>query len=89
MKFDHISLSEVKNFFDAVVERLAASENEKSTSVLVESDLRVFIIRFMESGLALFFGFPKDRLKEKNEQIPSLYNKVLAFSSQLRSMIES
>ena len=88
-RFEHITLSEVKEFFDAVVERLAASKNETSTSVLVESDRRVFIIRFMESGLALFFGFPKDRLSEKNEQIPSLYNKVLAFSSQLRSMIES
>ncbi|MFX1282056.1 MAG: ADP-ribosylation factor-like protein [Promethearchaeota archaeon] len=88
-KFDHISLSEVKNFFDAVVERLANSESQRSTSVLVESDRRVFIIRFMESGLALFFGFPKERLREKNEQIPSLYNKVLAFSSQLKSMIES
>jgi GTPase SAR1 family protein len=88
-RFEHITLSEVKEFFDAVVERLSASENQESTSVLVESDRRVFIIRFMESGLALFFGFPKDRLREKNEQIPSLYNKVLAFSSQLKSMIES
>ncbi|UCG01736.1 MAG: 50S ribosome-binding GTPase [Candidatus Heimdallarchaeota archaeon] len=88
-RFEHITLSEVKNFFDAVVERLADSENQKSTSILVESDRRVFIIRFMESGLALFFGFPKDLLREKNEQIPSLYNKVLAFSSQLKSMIES
>jgi GTPase SAR1 family protein len=88
-RFEHITLSEVKEFFDAVIERLAASENETSTSVLVESNRRVFIIRFIESGLALFFGFPKDRLSEKNEPIPSLYNKVLAFSSQLRSMIES
>jgi hypothetical protein len=88
-RFEHITLSEVKEFFDAVVERLADSKNQSSTSVLVESDRRVFIIRFIEGGLALFFGFPKDRLREKNEQIPSLYNKVLAFSSQLKSMIES
>lgn len=88
-KFDHISLSEVKSFFDAVVKRLAESEKQKSTSVLIESDRRVFIIRFMDSGLALFFGFQKERLREKNEPIPSLYNKVLAFSSQLQSMIES
>ncbi len=88
-RFEHLTLSEVKEFFDAVVERLADSKNQSSTSVLIESDHRVFIIRFMESGLALFFGFLKDRLKEKNEQIPSLYNKVLAFSSQLKSMIES
>lgn len=88
-RFDHVSLSEIKKFFDAVVQRLADSKKQNSTSVLVESDHRVFIIRFMEGGLALFFGFPKDRLREKNEQIASLYNKVLAFSSQLRSMIES
>ena len=87
-RFDHISLLEVQKFFDAVLERLADSENQKSTSILVESERRVFIIRFMESGLALFFGFLKDRLRETNEQIPSLYNKVLAFSSQLKSMIE-
>ncbi|UCE14128.1 MAG: 50S ribosome-binding GTPase [Candidatus Heimdallarchaeota archaeon] len=87
-KFDHISLSEVRSFFDAVTQRLANTETQKSTSVLLESDHRVFIIRFMESGLALFFGFPKERLKERNEPIPSLYNKVFAFSSQLKSITE-
>ncbi|MHA2225582.1 MAG: ADP-ribosylation factor-like protein [Candidatus Hodarchaeales archaeon] len=87
--FDHVSLSEVKEFFDAVVQRLSQSENETSTAILTESDERVFIIRFMEGGLALFFGFPKDRLREKNEPVASLYNKVLAFSSQLKSIIDS
>ncbi|MFX0016590.1 MAG: ADP-ribosylation factor-like protein [Promethearchaeota archaeon] len=88
-RFDHISLLEVKSFFDAVFQRLSNQRNQNTTSVLLESDRQVFIIRFIEGGLALFFGFPKDRLKEKNEQIPTLYNKVLAFSSQLKSMIES
>lgn len=88
-KFDHISLSEVKEFLDAVSKKLANKEDQESTSVLLESNNRVIIIRFIEGGLALFFGFPKDRLREKNEPIPSLYNKVLAFSSQLKSITES
>ncbi len=88
-KFDHISLTEVKEFFDAVVRRLSASENQVSTSTLIESDQRVFIIRFLDNGLALFFGFPMERLKERNEPVASLYNKVLAFSSQLTSITES
>jgi GTPase SAR1 family protein len=88
-KFDHISLKEVKEFFDAVVKRLSGSENQNSTSTLIESDQRVFIIRFLNNGLALFFGFPKDRLRDRNEPVPSLYNKVLAFSSQLTSITES
>ncbi len=87
-KFDHISLTEVKEFFDAVVRRLAASEDQNSTSILIESDSRVFIIEFLDNGLAFLFGFPKDKLREKNEPIPSLYNKVLAFSSQLTSITE-
>jgi GTPase SAR1 family protein len=87
-KFDHISLTEVKEFFDAVVRKLTGSENQNSTSTLIESDDRVFIIRFLNNGLALFFGFPKERLREKNEPVPSLYNKVLAFSSQLTSITE-
>jgi len=86
--FEHISLTEVKEFFDAVVKRLAASENQTSTSMLLESDENVFIIRFLDNGLALFFGFPKKRLRERNEPVPSLYNKVLAFSSQLTSITE-
>ncbi|MFX0084742.1 MAG: ADP-ribosylation factor-like protein [Candidatus Hodarchaeota archaeon] len=88
-KFDHISLTEVKEFFDAVVRRLSASESQISTSTLIESDQRVFIIRFLDNGLALFFGFPIERLKERNEPVASLYNKVLAFSSQLTSITES
>ena len=87
--FDHVSLAEVKEFFNAVINRLANAEDENSTSILMESNRRVFIIKFIENGLALFFGFPKDRLREKNEPIPSLYNKVLAFSSQLQSITES
>ena len=87
-KFDHVALTEVREFFDAVVKRLSNSENETATTILLESERRVFFIRFMENGLALFFGFPKDRLREKNEPIPSLYNKVLAFSSQLTSITE-
>jgi GTPase SAR1 family protein len=87
--FDHISLTEVKDFFDAVIKRLANSENNISSSILLESNRRVFIIRFIEGGLALFFGFSQDRLREKNEPVPSLYNKVLAFSSQLKSITES
>lgn len=87
--FEHISLSEVKQFFDAVAQRLSNSETQHSNSILLESDKRVFIIRFLENSLALFFGFPKDRLKEKNEPIASLYNKVLAFSSQLKSITEA
>ncbi len=87
-KFDHISLTEVKEFFDAVIRRLAESEDQNSTSVLIESDERVFIIKFLDNGLALLFGFPKNKLREKNEPIPSLYNKVLAFSSQLTSITE-
>jgi Ras-related GTP-binding protein A/B len=81
-RFDHVSLTEVKEFFDAVSKKLANSEDQESTSVLLESNNRVIIIRFIEGGLALFFGFPK-------EPIPSLYNKVLAFSSQLKSITES
>ena len=88
LKFDHISLTEVKEFFDAVIRKLAGSENQNSTSILIESDNRVFIIKFLDNGLALLFGFPKDKLREKNEPIPSLYNKVLAFSSQLTSITE-
>ena len=86
--FDHVSLAEVREFFNAAINRLANSEDEYSTSILMESHRRVFIIKFIENGLALFFGFPKDRLREKNEPIPSLYNKVLAFSSQLQSITE-
>ncbi|MFX0171291.1 MAG: ADP-ribosylation factor-like protein [Candidatus Hodarchaeota archaeon] len=87
--FDHISPTEVKDFFDAVVKRLANSEDQISSSILLESNRRVFIVRFIEGGLALFFGFSRDRLREKNEPVPSLYNKVLAFSSQLKSLTES
>ena len=87
-KFGHITLYEVREFFDAVVARLAESETQAATSTLLESDQRVFIIRFMENGLALFFGFSKNKLSERNEPVASLYNKVLAFSSQLQSITE-
>jgi hypothetical protein len=86
--FDHITLYEVREFFDAVIARLSASGNQTATSTLLESDQRVFVIRFMENGLALFFGFSKSRLSERNEPVASLYNKVLAFSSQLQSITE-
>ncbi|PWI49251.1 hypothetical protein CEE45_02605 [Candidatus Heimdallarchaeota archaeon B3_Heim] len=88
-KFEHINLYEVREFFDAVVKRLADSETHTATSTLLESDQRVFVIRFMENGLALFFGFSKSRLRERNEPVASLYNRVLAFSSQLQSITES
>jgi hypothetical protein len=88
-RFDHITLYEVREFFDAVVKRLADSDTHSTTSTLLESNQRVFIIRFMESGLALFFGFSKSSLRERNEPISSIYNKVLAFSSQLQSLTES
>jgi len=88
-KFEHINLYEVREFFDAVINRLADSDINSATSTLLESDQRVFVIRFMENGLALFFGFSKSRLRERNEPVASLYNKVLAFSSQLQSITES
>ncbi|MHA2032002.1 MAG: hypothetical protein ACW99Q_21735, partial [Candidatus Kariarchaeaceae archaeon] len=87
-KFDHISLGEVKEFFDAVISRLSDSESQITTATLLESNQRVFIIRIMENGLALFFSFSKNQLRERNEPVASLYNKVLAFSSQLQSIIE-
>jgi len=87
-KFDHISLGEVKEFFDAVISRLSDSESQITTATLLESNQRVFIIRIMENGLALFFGFDKNKLRERNEPVASLYNKVLAFSSQLQSITE-
>ena len=87
-KFDHISLGEVKEFFDAVISRLADSDSQTTTATLLESNERVFIIRIMENGLALFFGFRKSKLRERNEPVASLYNKVLAFSSQLQSITE-
>jgi GTPase SAR1 family protein len=87
-KFDHITLYEVREFFDAVVKRLSNADYHTATCTLIESDQRVFIIRFMESGLALFFGFTKSHLRERNEPISSIYNKVLAFSSQLTSITE-
>ncbi|MFX0186093.1 MAG: ADP-ribosylation factor-like protein, partial [Candidatus Hodarchaeota archaeon] len=39
--FDHVSLTEVRDFFDAVVKRLANSENNTSSSILLESNRRV------------------------------------------------
>ena len=87
-KFDHISLGEVREFFDAVISRLSDSESQITNATLLESHQRVFIIRIMENGLALFFGFSKNQLRERNEPVASLYNKVLAFSSQLQSIIE-
>ncbi|MHA2175895.1 MAG: ADP-ribosylation factor-like protein [Candidatus Hodarchaeales archaeon] len=87
-KFGHITLYEVREFFDAVVTKLSKSDSQTATSTLLESDKRVFVIRFMDNGLALFFGFMKSRLSERNEPVASMYNKVLAFSSQLQSITE-
>jgi len=87
-KFDHISLIEIKEVFDAVMNRLSNTENQESTSILMESTRRVFVIRILDNGLSIFFGFPKERLRERNEPVPSLYNKVLAFCSQLQSITE-
>jgi hypothetical protein len=88
-KFDHVSLTEVRDVFNALVKRLANLEDQNSTSALLESDHRVFIIKFIDGDLAIFFGFRQDRLREKNEPVPSLYNKVLTFSSQVKSITES
>ncbi len=87
LNFDHISLAEVRKVFNAVVQNLANSTDQTSSSVLFESNNRVFIVKFTESGLVLFLGFHKDRFLEKHESVPSLYSKVLAFSLQLESMI--
>ncbi len=87
-KFDHISLGEIKEFFNAVISRLSDSESQVTTATLLESNQRVFIIRITENDLALFFGFNKSKLRERNEPVASLYNKVLAFSSQLQSITE-
>ena len=86
--FEHISLAEIRKVFDAVVQNLANSADQTSSSVLFESSDRVFIVKFIESGLVLFLGFHKDKLQEKHELLPSLFNKVLAFSVQLENMIE-
>ncbi|WP_455142091.1 ADP-ribosylation factor-like protein [Candidatus Hodarchaeum mangrovi] len=87
-RFDHISLAEIKEVFDAVMNRLSNSEYQESTSILMESARRVFMIRILDNGLSIFFGFPKERLREHNEPVPSLYNKVLAFCSQIQSITE-
>ncbi|MHA1971785.1 MAG: ADP-ribosylation factor-like protein [Candidatus Hodarchaeales archaeon] len=87
--FNHVSLAEIKEVFDAIVNRLSNTDDQESTSVLIESSRKVFIVRFLDNGLAIFFGFGKEKLRERNEPVPSLYNKVLAFCSQLQSITES
>jgi GTPase SAR1 family protein len=86
MKINYISLPEVKKVFNSVVQNLANSEDQLSSSVLLESNNRIFIFKFTESGLILFLGFHKDHLQEKVEPIPSLFSKVSKFSLQLENL---
>ncbi|MHA2173469.1 MAG: ADP-ribosylation factor-like protein [Candidatus Hodarchaeales archaeon] len=88
-KFDHISLIEVRKVLNDVLQSIANSVDQISTSILFESLDRVFIIKYTEIGLVLILGFRKDLLKERNESVTSLYNKVLAFCTQLESIIPS
>jgi GTPase SAR1 family protein len=86
LKFDHITLKEVKKVFDALVQNLANSIDQTSSSILFESNNRVFVIKFLKSGLALFLGFQRELLKEKREQLPVLLSKVLSFCQQLEEI---
>jgi GTPase SAR1 family protein len=86
LKCNYISLPEVKKVFNSVIKNLANSEDQTSSSVLFESNNRVFIFKFTESGLILFLGFHKDHLQEKHEPIPSLFSKALKFSLQLENL---
>ncbi len=87
VNFDHIALNEVRQVFDAVAKNLANSKDQTSSSILFESNNRVFIVNFLEAGMVLFLGFHKDRLKEKREQLPALLSRVLAFSLQLEELV--
>ncbi len=86
VKFEHVALADVRTVFDAVVQKLANSADQISSSAFFESNNRVFIVKFIESGLVIFLGFHKDQLREKHEQLPSLLSKVLMFSSQLEEL---
>ncbi|MHA1977099.1 MAG: ADP-ribosylation factor-like protein [Candidatus Hodarchaeales archaeon] len=87
--FEHISLAEVRKVFDAVVQNLANSADQISSSVFFESNNSVFIVKFNESGLVLFLGFQKEKLQEKRELLPSLFSKVIAFSGQLENTLRT
>jgi GTPase SAR1 family protein len=86
--FEHISLTEIRKVFNAVAQNLANSTDQSSSSIFFESNNRVFIVNFSESGFVLFLGFQKEKIYEKHELLPSLYSKVLAFSVQLANLTE-
>jgi Ras-related GTP-binding protein C/D len=88
LNFNHISLTDIKRVFNDVLQNLADSKDQLSTSILFESYDRVFIVKYIEIGLIILLGFRKDLLKERNESVPSLYSKVLTFCSQLESQID-
>jgi signal recognition particle receptor subunit beta len=85
LKFNNVSLPEVKKVLNSIVKNLANSVDQTSSSVLFESNNRVFIFKFTESGLILLLGFHKDHLNEKHEPLPTLFSKVLKFSLQLEN----
>ena len=62
-----------------------AYSNSKTLPHVFSSKL---IFKISSNANSTFFGFSKSSLRERNEPISSIYNKVLAFSSQLQSLTE-
>ncbi|MHA2333518.1 MAG: ADP-ribosylation factor-like protein [Candidatus Hodarchaeales archaeon] len=82
--FKHVSLSQIRNVLDQALE-LIANNKEGVSSVFIESEKNVYIVRFLDNGTTLFLQFPQFEVYMSHESIPSIHNKAILLAKKIES----
>lgn len=84
--FTNLSVRHTKNKLITTLQEIS-SKKENAKSALMESEEIIYIVKFLSNGTSLFLGIPQKNLKESNENIGNLYNKVSLLSEELESNV--
>lgn len=80
--FTHISKFDIRRVLDNALQYVA-NNIEVTNSMLIESDYNVHYVQFLNSGRILFVTLSKEGISKRNENIPSIYDKITAIAKQI------
>ena len=80
--FINISVRHTRNKLSTTLQEIS-NKKESTKSALIESEEIFYIVKFLNNGTSLFVGIPRGNLKESNENIGNLYNKVTLLSKEI------
>ncbi|MFW9992584.1 MAG: ADP-ribosylation factor-like protein [Candidatus Odinarchaeota archaeon] len=81
--FTHVTIFDTRKVLDNALQYIVKAPAEVTGSTVFETEDHIHFVRFLKTGKILLLSFSREKMEEKSENIPTLYDKVILLAKRV------